>query len=330
MRPATVSTSSELGGHKDVIRIAYIPSMISESSLITTPGPSAQINGAPQPRFLPLRNEDRSKHDSVASNMSGIVDEAVVMAVPSKATPQVMRLNTIKATKSDLIQRSNTLHSSNSIQRSRSQRRIADANNSSNSGSSRMNPSPLSGAQSDTESEQGSDHDDASRARAVQTRRPSAASTAESDAANPFLSQAELTAEETSPSNARQHHRNSTANASTRSSNPFLSISESTAVASNTNTMYSTSTSSPSTPTSESATVFASIPITLADHHYDPNDPTAGLPEPNLRPWTSSGSVALRDSTFSTLSDARSSTRGDGEEIMIFWDGHRDSKASNL
>ncbi|KAF9186108.1 hypothetical protein BGZ51_002233 [Haplosporangium sp. Z 767] len=329
MRPSTASTSSELGGHKDVIRIAYIPSMISDSSLITTPDPSAQISGAPKPRFSPLRDEDRSKHDSVASNMSGVIDEAVVMAVTSKATPQVMKLNTIKASKSDLIQRSNTLHSSNSIKRSRSQRRIADANNGTNSGSSRMNPSPLSGAQSDTESEENSDHDNTIRAGAVQTRRPSTASTTESDAANPFLSQAELTARETSSSNARQRHRNSTANASTRSSNPFLSISESTAVASNTNSMYSTSAYSPSTPTSESATVFASIPITLADHHYDPNDPTAGLPEPNLRPWTS-GSATLRDSTFSTLSDARSSTRGDGEEIMIFWDGHRDSKASNL
>lgn len=54
----------------------------------------------------------------------------------------------------------------------------------------------------------------------------------------------------------------------------------------------------------------------------------------NLRPWTSNrgsggGGPGHRDSTFSTGSDVRSlSTRADGEEIMIFWDGHRDSKGS--
>ncbi|KAG0330495.1 hypothetical protein BGZ99_003066 [Dissophora globulifera] len=41
------------------------------------------------------------------------------------------------------------------------------------------------------------------------------------------------------------------------------------------------------------------------------------------------GRVVPRSSTFSTRSDGRSvMTRGDGEEIMIFWNGHRDSRTS--
>jgi len=46
----------------------------------------------------------------------------------------------------------------------------------------------------------------------------------------------------------------------------------------------------------------------------------------------SMGNMTTRDSTLSTLSsiDAPSTTtRGDGEEIMIFWDGHRGSRSSS-
>ncbi|KAF9573457.1 hypothetical protein EC968_008542 [Mortierella alpina] len=334
------NSSSELG-HKDVIRIAYIPSMIGESP-IAAPDPTVNLGGAPQPRFAPTRDEDRAKHDSVASHMSGILDEAVVMAVTSKATPQVMRLNTIKATQSDLIQRSNTLHSSNSIKRSKSQRRLADAKNN-------TKPSPLAGSahqNAESDSEQEADSDNQSQDTRVigrGARRPSAVSTSGSDHANnPFMSQAELSAgagagSSLSPSlkpshdpNANFRNSSSSPTPSHRSSNPFLSQSETAAAySSDRNTAYS---SAPSSPMSDSATVFASIPITLGDHHYDPSSPLSDLPEPNLRPWTNSGSTTMRDSTFSTMSDARSSTRGDGEEIMIFWDGNRDrdSKASNM
>ncbi|KAF9947971.1 hypothetical protein BGZ70_002413 [Mortierella alpina] len=314
--------------------------MIGESP-IAAPDPTANLGGAPQPRFAPTRDGDRAKHDSVASHMSGILDEAVVMAVTSKATPQVMRLNTIKATQSDLIQRSNTLHSSNSIKRSKSQRRLADAK-------SNTKPSPLAGVShgnAESDSEQESDSDSQSqdtRVRGRGARRPSAASTTGSDHAhNPFMSQAELSAgaggPSLSPSLKPSYDPNDNVNTSSpsptpshRSSNPFLSLSETTATCpSDRNTAYS---SAPSSPMSDSATVFASIPITLGDHHYDPSSPISDLPEPNLRPWTNSGSTTMRDSTFSTMSDARSSTRGDGEEIMIFWDGNRDrdSKASNM
>ncbi|KAF9289547.1 hypothetical protein BGZ68_009129 [Mortierella alpina] len=332
------NSSSELG-HKDVIRIAYIPSMIGESP-IAAPDPTANLGGAPQPRFAPMRDEDRTKHDSVASNMSGILDEAVVMAVTSKATPQVMRLNTIKATQSDLIHRSNTLHSSNSIKRSKSQRRLADAK-------SNTKPSPLAGSShgnAESGSDQESDSDNQSqdtRVRGRGARRPSAVSTTGSDQANnPFMSQAELSAGAGGPSLSPPLKPSYDPNAnfdtspsptpSHRSSNPFLSLSETAAASSSDrNTAYS---SAPSSPMSDSATVFASIPITLGDHLYDPSSPLSDLPEPNLRPWTNAGSTTMRDSTFSTMSDARSSTRGDGEEIMIFWDGNRDrdSKASNM
>ncbi|KAF9938165.1 hypothetical protein BGZ67_000428 [Mortierella alpina] len=333
------NSSTELG-HKDVIRIAYIPSMIGESP-IAAPDPTANLGGAPQPRFAPTRDEDRAKHDSVASHMSGILDEAVVMAVTSKATPQVMRLNTIKATQSDLIQRSNSLHSSNSIGRSKSQRRLADAKSNTKS-------SPLAGnahgnAESDAELEIDSDNQSQdTRVRGRGARRPSAVSTSGSDHANnPFMSQAELSAgagvSSLSPSLKPSHDpsadvdlTSSSPTPSHRSSNPFLSLSETAGTcSSDRNTAYS---SAPSSPMSDSATVFASIPITLGDHLYDPSSPLSDLPEPNLRPWTNSGSTTMRDSTFSTMSDARSSTRGDGEEIMIFWDGNRarDSKASNM
>ncbi|KAG0356402.1 hypothetical protein BGX24_006431, partial [Mortierella sp. AD032] len=108
------SSGSEFAGHKDVIRIAYIPSMIGDS-----PNRNPNTSGlpAPLPQYTSLRDDDRNKHDSVGSHMSAVLDEAVVMAVTAKATPQVMNFNTIKATQSDLIQRSNTLHSTNSIKR---------------------------------------------------------------------------------------------------------------------------------------------------------------------------------------------------------------------
>ncbi|KAI7818132.1 hypothetical protein BC939DRAFT_299345 [Gamsiella multidivaricata] len=109
------SSNGDLSG-KDVIRIAYIPSMIGDSPVVT-PEATVQRGGVLKQNFSPLQDEDRNKHDSMAS-----LDEAVVMAVTTKATPQVMKLNTIKTTQADLIQRSNTLHSTNSIKRSQSQR----------------------------------------------------------------------------------------------------------------------------------------------------------------------------------------------------------------
>ncbi|KAF9365711.1 hypothetical protein BGX34_008732 [Mortierella sp. NVP85] len=264
---------------KEVIQIAYIPSVVGDTPVLS-PQPSMQQSGVLRPDFSSLKAEERNKHTSVSS-----VDEAVVMAVTAKATPQVMKLGAIKATQSDLIQRSNnTLHSTNTVQRSKSQRKPTEK------GAHR--PSPLAGQQA---SDGGSDGE------------------SEDDTENPFMSDAELAM---STNNTR--NSNITRTPSTYSDNPFLSQAEARAISS----LMSTP---PDTPMSET-TVFASVPI--EDQQYDPLEDLAGGGV-KLRPWAGgSGSGPLRDSTFSTMSDGRSSTRGDGEEIMIFWDGHRDSRTN--
>ncbi|KAF9574959.1 hypothetical protein BGW38_008266, partial [Lunasporangiospora selenospora] len=317
------SSSGDFSGNKDVIRIAYIPSMISESP-ITIPEPTTQPGTVQRTPLSSLQAQDRNKHDSVAS----IVDEAVVMGVSTTATPQVMKLNTIKATQSDLIQRSNTLHSSNSIKRSNSKRLLDTKAKSSGNGHSRSNtknPSPLgssTGDRSDSDSDQ---EDMTSMSQATRTRRPSAGSTTihsvGSHDDNPFMSKDELSSSPGTPETPGTSRK-----LSSRSSNPFLLPSEPISVS----TSRPSSTFSYSPSTSSPSSLYASIPIALVPS--DPNSPISDLPEVNLRPWASGGpSSALRDSTFSTMSDSRSSTRGDGEEIMIFWGGqHRDSKASNM
>ncbi|KAF9915314.1 hypothetical protein BX616_006432 [Lobosporangium transversale] len=329
--------STGSAGHKDVIRIAYIPSMISDSS-IATPEPSVQTGGVLKPDFTSLReDQDRNKHDSLAS-----LDEAVVMAVTAKATPQVMKLNTIKSSQTDLIQRSNVLHTTNSIKRSQSQRRLADVKAN---GSTKATSSPLRDEQYDDEDD--SDQETVEDHK-VATKKPSVGPMSErNNQDNPFMTEAELAVASTKASctdNTRSNDNNDNDNRSTtRSSNPFLSIAESTVVGSSTGpntpmspsfTNYSSRPETPMSPMSETTTTaFTSGPINHSGRlmnegagSYD--DPLAGLPTPNLRPWaSSSGTGPMRDSTFSTMSDSRSSTRGDGEEIMIFWDGQRDSKA---
>ncbi|KAF9348225.1 hypothetical protein BGX26_000333 [Mortierella sp. AD094] len=313
------STASDSLGNKDVIRIAYIPSIIGESP-ISNPEPSAQTGGVLKPNFTALKNADRSKHDSVSS-----LDEAVVMAVTSKATPQVMKLGAIKANQSDLIHRSNSLHTSNSVKRSQSQRRIAKAKN--NTGG--KNPSPLGLVEyfdrSDTDADSDIDGINAQLG-GSKDNRLSALSDVSS---NPFMTEEELASSTNTSSITNRARRSSTdTRATSRSSNPFLSIAESTIVSSPTSNLFTPTSSQPGSPMSDTTAVFASIPITLGDP-FNNDDPLSGLPAPNLRPWTSSSaSTAMRDSTFSTISDSRSSTRGDGEEIMIFWGGDRDSKAN--
>ncbi|KAG0054213.1 hypothetical protein BGZ83_011734 [Gryganskiella cystojenkinii] len=272
--------------------------MISESSL-NIPEPSNNRNGASKSQFNSLKDEDRKKkHDSA------ILDEAVVMGVSHKATAQVMKLNNLKATKSDLIQRSNSLHSSNSIKRSKSQRRVDAA--AGRTAGTRVR-SPLGGNMSASDSDQeesGSDGASTAIHTTTTTRRRSGQpSSSDKDPSNPFMSEAELISFGPSTSTATK--------CSNRSSNPFLSASES---------MAGSTAPSP---------VFTSMAISLAGDDLL-SSPISALESANLRPWTTSSSTTLRDSTFSTASDSRSSTRGDGEEIMIFWDGHRDSKASNL
>ncbi|KAF9125575.1 hypothetical protein BGW39_007303 [Mortierella sp. 14UC] len=371
------STGSEFAGHKDVIRIAYIPSMIGDSPSGGRPNSSALP--APLPQYSSLRDEDCSKHDSVGSHMSAVLDEAVVMAVTAKATPQVMKLGTIKATQSDLIQRSNTLHSSNSINRSTSQRRIADAkkNTATNATTGQRNPSPLAGgaqvASDDSDHESDPEDNGDGNTSTTQTRhmkRQSAGKqnyldniNSSNNTHNPFMSPSELLTTGTpltSPTEtltSSRHNYNGDTLVSRgshyRNSNPFMTQSESATLVpdfhnsknnnSDNNNRFSTVSSSAPSPALSPSSTFASIPIRLGheDDDSDPLSPFADLAGGgNLRPWMSSGSggggagvgTPLRDSTFSTMSDARSSTRGDGEEIMIFWGGqhNRDSKASNM
>ncbi|KAG0320243.1 hypothetical protein BGZ97_000394 [Linnemannia gamsii] len=364
------SSGSEFAGHKDVIRIAYIPSMIGDSPA-GRPGSSALP--APQPQFASLRNGDRNKHDSVGSvgsHMSAVLDEAVVMAVTTKATPQVMNFNAIKASQSDLIQRSNTLHSTNSIKRSTSQRRIADAKknttNTTTAGVQRT-PSPLAGGArsgsthvlSDSD-ENDSDPESSNGTSVTQTahmkRRSAEKQNLMDSNNNPFMSPSELLTSGSalpSPSGTSVTRHNEDTLVSRkgstspyRTSNPFMSQSESATLipglspdthAASSNRFSTVSSSSHPSPALSASSTFASIPIRLGgdiiDDSNDPLSPFADLAGgSNLRPWMSSGTPALRDSTFSTMSDARSSTRGDGEEIMIFWGGqhNRDSKASNI
>ncbi|GJJ68636.1 hypothetical protein EMPS_00982 [Entomortierella parvispora] len=291
------STGSELEGHKDVIRIAYIPSMISEHSLnIAESSPRQEASKSP---FSNLQDEDRKKHDSA------ILDEAVVMGVTTKATAQVMKLNNLKQTKSDLIQRSNTLHSSNSIKRSKSQRRLEAASAGGKTRQRVRSPLGESNSASDSEQDNGSASDRETTARHVATTRRQSKTDKEHD--NPFMTEEELISFEPSST-----PKSTTSN---RSSNPFLSASE-----------YSTSSTMVGGATEP---VFTSMAISLAGDDLI-SSPISDMMSANLRPWTSGSSTGMRDSTFSTASDSRSSTRGDGEEIMIFWDGHRDSKASNL
>ncbi|KAG0319043.1 hypothetical protein BGZ99_005335 [Dissophora globulifera] len=342
---------------KDVIRIAYIPSIIGDSP-VATPESSVQHGGVLKHSFSALVEQERNKHDSVSS-----LDEAVVMAVTTKATPQVMKLNTIKATQSDLIQRSNTLHSSNSIKRSESRQRVANSN------SRNATPSPLgpkNAYMDGTDSD--SDESDIDGARTVvgETtgiggRKLSTRSgrsyhdSGENNNNNPFMSESEKKTNATNASLHTNHtHDGATLKSFSRLSNPFLSAAESKAVSQSSNpSLMSLDESLMGTGTmvSDSSAVFTTIPLTssttptAADgrqnyHGQDLSeyDPLADLMGGgvNLRPWANGGNQGsgsgsmTRDSTFSTMSDARSSTRGDGEEIMIFWDGNRNSKASNL
>ncbi|KAG0333967.1 hypothetical protein BG000_008752 [Podila horticola] len=276
---------------RDVIQIAYIPSMISERSIQL---PEQSQGGTRSPFVISLIDDSPNKHDSVASHMSGILDEAVVMDVTAKATPQVMKLHTIKQNNTELIQRSNSLHTSNSIKRSNS-RGLTSVKLNSKGGYSRsrrqQNPSPL-GAQSDDDVD--SDDDTVNKDNNDNHERPLSIMSDN----NPFLSVEERS--------------KSTDDYSISTRNPFESPLESEF-----SSVPLTST------TARSSTI---IPDSRQSLECSPFDPPV-----RLTPWANDG--PSRDSTFSTASDARSSTRGDGEEIMIFWGGshtNRNSKASDM
>ncbi|KAG0234265.1 hypothetical protein BGW42_006770 [Actinomortierella wolfii] len=323
--------SSEMAGHRDVIRIAYIPSMISDTSPIQLP---------PQ----------------AAGGDTSVLEAATVTTVTqNKATPQVMRLNTIKKEKSDLIQRSNSLHSNNSLKRSKSQRQLAKAREKSRSplasaqksvneggaaGQPRRN-SPTTGLESDSD-EDDEDEDDGTLGVRCDGN----------DAGSPFRDTQEPieytpAVMVTGPSARSSMRSTSSGQGGGVSSNGGVSRPRSPTMVlgplpidkTQSHTMMTTS-SANSTSTIV-VTPNSKLDSSMTIHRgggeeYDDDDDPLSLLDiqgaHRLRPWArgSMASGGTRDSTFSTSSDARSSTRGDGEEIMIFWDGHRNSTRSSV
>ncbi|KAG0025438.1 hypothetical protein BGZ81_007144 [Podila clonocystis] len=328
--------------NKDVIRIAYIPSTGSEASLPISK--VADLGGAPQASFMSLMDENRNKHDSMASTIStGTLDQAIHMAVKAKATPQLIRLNTIKAANSDLIQRSNSLHSSNSIKRTKSQRRLAEAKKL---GKNSIPTSPLGSNPFEQETDvQAMDQEEHilepeyEYTPAVMLTGPSARSSAQSSKSVRRIPGPTMVLE---PRPIQKPQPSPSSTSSTLVPTP-TSTPGPTAPVSLLASPSPTSprTRNPFTSPSPSPTM-ASPPATGAAPRisFEPTDPFSMEVQDNfdieqemgnLRPWTSNrgSGGGQRDSTFSTGSDARSlSTRADGEEIMIFWDGHRDSKVS--
>ncbi|KAK3843920.1 MAG: hypothetical protein J3R72DRAFT_439388 [Linnemannia gamsii] len=335
--------STAASSHKDVIRIAYIPSLSSEESIQL---PELAALSGPQASFMASINDIHTKHTSVASSMStGTLDEAFIMAVSNKATPQLLRLHNIKKNNSDMIQRSNSLHSSNSIKRTKSQRRVADANKSAGQETGHSGDNfngegkQLYDALEQLQAQQ--EEPDTQYTPAVMVTGPSARSSAQSTVSTkrgPNLPSMVL---EPRPLHPSYHTQPSSASPVTPVTPPLPtsapqtiishSASAPTALAS---LLASTSTTTPTISTVIS-TSHSAPPSAMRAYpslvQPSPSQPTgAGSPihlsqsGPNTAPPT-------RDSTFSTLSDSRSTTtRGEGEEIMIFWDGHRGSRTSNL
>lgn len=278
----------------------------------------------------------------MASTIStGTLDQAIHMAVKAKATPQVIRLNTIKAANSDLIQRSNSLHSSNSIKRTKSQRRLAEAKQGKDSPSSPLGPNPFEQEEAQAmEQEEHIQEPEYDYTPAVILTGPSARSSAQSSMSVQRIPGPTMVLE------PRPIQKLATSPSSTPSTLVSTPATTPTPTA-----LVSLLASAPTSPTSRNPFTSPSSSPTTASHpptgtpriSFEPTDPFSMEVQDtfdvehelgNLRPWTSNrGSGGRgpghRDSTFSTGSDARSlSTRADGEEIMIFWDGHRDSKVS--
>ncbi|KAG0058858.1 hypothetical protein BGZ89_000911 [Linnemannia elongata] len=340
-------STADASNQKDVIRIAYIPSIASEDS-IQLPELAA-LGGGPQASFMASFDDVHNKHTSIASSLStGILDEAVVMAISNKATPQLLRLHTIKSSNSDMIQRSNSLHSSNSIKRTKSQRRVAEANKSArlqgqgNNNKNNNNPDGEGSQLHDAlEQLQAQPEPEQQYTPAVMITGPSARSSAQSTVSNKGAPSPPSMVLEPRPLHpSYSTHQSSIPSpvtpvtpppppptSGTQTATIQHSVSAPTALAS---LLATTSTTPPTISTSISAP--HSAPPS-AMHAYpslvqpSPTSPPSGGPSN----FSQSPTAPTRDSTLSTLSDGRSTTtRGEGEEIMIFWDGQRGSRTSNL
>ncbi|KAI8361013.1 hypothetical protein B0O80DRAFT_436499 [Mortierella sp. GBAus27b] len=311
------------------------------------------LGGAPQARFAG-RQGGRRRHTSLISTLStGILDEAVKMVMNKKATPKVMRLNMVKASNGDMIQRSNSLHSNNSVQRTASQRRVMDAKSKSKGRSAQGVPGdkaelPEPGLTSEEIEEPVSTDTQLSSGvlrftPAVMVTAPSARSSVMSNGRNGRLPNMVL---ESRPLHPDYHVRRSSSSRSRRGQSSAVAVPE----------LDQSSTSTLSPPTATTAEVLststpnaatqAPIPIVIepsSDNSVDLQSPPASsgsgvsLPsfifqDPNGHKMYSSGVPQdLRTSTFSTsdLRSVRSTiSRGSGEEITIFWDGKRDSNVN--
>ncbi|KAG0201936.1 hypothetical protein BGX28_005401 [Mortierella sp. GBA30] len=212
------------------------------------------------------------------------------MAVTTKATPQLLRLNNIKANNSEMIQKSNTLHSSNSIKRTQSQRRQAEAKlTTSQRRRNAVNPSVEPNCQENIISQD--DEEEVLYTPAVMITGPSARSSAHSATSidpRPLVPSLVL---EPRPLNKNYGTKRST-----------------TVVMREHEELESSSAMSDSLVRAPTSSSVAS----------DGTD-------------TSQNKHRNSSSTTSTASDARSTmTRGEGEEIMIFWDGNRRDSKTNV
>ncbi|KAF9205737.1 hypothetical protein BGZ49_003578 [Haplosporangium sp. Z 27] len=327
--------SNESNNQKDVIRIAYIPNT-PETGPFRLPELS-HLDGGPHASFL---DDDSDKHRSLASSLSTVtLDEAVVMPMNNKATPKLLRLNAIKASNSELIQRSNSLHSSNSIKRTQSQKRAATKRGEDQK-KEVMDNSPDKAIQREDQ------QDEQQYTPAVMVTGPSARSSAQSTSPTKRKPKPPNIVLEPRPLHPNYNVdqlpsptktlQNSTPNTDTPGSQKIVTSSISTPAAlvsiltpiasANQTTVFTSST--PSLPTKGQDYITYSAEVLEGEERrtpgsYSPNNHSGGNSKYISNP-------IARNSTFSTQSDSRSTiTRGDGEEITIFWDGHRDSRASN-
>ncbi|KAF9575913.1 hypothetical protein EC968_001296 [Mortierella alpina] len=323
-------------GQKDLIRIAYVPSSNNEKP-IQLPELAAQASKAPSAPFMhPFMDDGRNKHDSVASTCStAVLDEAVVMAVTSKATPQLLRLNTIKANNSEMIQRSNTLHSSNSIKRTQSQRRQAQAKRSA-SQRSKAGPNQLQSQENvrDQETE-----DEIQFTPAVMITGPSARSSAQSVASITQRLNIPNMVLEPRPLHRNYSSRRAETTASKRDNEPSTDVLEPATTASSAHSsavplappaMSPLLSASPLVSTSPVTSSTGATNLELLDTVSERLRPQLVSSDSGSSTPPASSTLQQRNSasTVSTASDTRSTLTRDGEEIMIFWDGPPDSRGS--
>ncbi|KAF9961205.1 hypothetical protein BGZ72_004535 [Mortierella alpina] len=263
-------------------------------------------------------DDGRNKHDSVASTCStAVLDEAIVMAVTSKATPQLLRLNNIKANNSEMIQRSNTLHSSNSIKRTQSQRRQAQAKRS----ASQRSKAGVNQLQGQDNTRDQHIEDEVLFTPAVMITGPSARSSAQSVASTDQRLNTPSMVLEPRPLHRNYSGRRSETTASKRENEPSTNVSEPVTTPSSAHSAPAPlAPSAISSPSSVSHSVSTSTIVS----------PAGATNVEVLEAVPAGSALQQRDSssTVSTASDTRSTTTRDGEEIMIFWDGPPNSRGS--